>query len=62
MKGSFNLLIFVAESQFNIDTRAVDTNYRQMGLLKRMNGPEMLLPINGTPLYLLQEINGNITL
>ena len=33
----------------NINTRAVDTNYRQVGLLKRMNGPEMLLPLMGTP-------------
>ena len=35
----------------NISTRAVDTNYRQVGLLKRMNGPEMLLPLMGRPLY-----------
>ena len=35
----------------NINTRAVDTNYRQVGLLKRMNGPEMLLPLMGRPLY-----------
>ena len=35
----------------NINTRAVDTNYRHVGLLKRMNGPEMLLPLMGRPLY-----------
>lgn len=35
----------------NVSTRAVDTNYRQVGLLKRMNGPEMLLPLMGRPLY-----------
>jgi len=35
----------------NINTRAVDTNYRQVGLLKRMNGPEMLLPLMGRPRY-----------
>jgi hypothetical protein len=35
----------------NINTRAVDTNYRQVGLLKRMNGQEMLLPLMGRPLY-----------
>jgi hypothetical protein len=35
----------------NINTRAVDTNYRQLGLLKRMNGQEMLLPLMGRPLY-----------
>lgn len=36
----------------NINTRAVDTNYRQVGLLKRMNGPEMLLPLMGRPRYI----------
>lgn len=35
----------------NINTRAVDTNYRQVGILKRMNGPEMLLPLMGRPRY-----------
>lgn len=35
----------------NINTRAVDTNYRQVGLLKRMGGQEMLLPLMGRPLY-----------
>jgi len=35
----------------NINTRAVDTNYRQIGLLKRMNGQETLLPLMGRPLY-----------
>lgn len=35
----------------NINTRAVDTNYRQLGILKRMNGPEMILPLMGRPLY-----------
>jgi len=35
----------------NINTRAVDTSYRQIGLLKRMNGQEMLLPLMGRPLY-----------
>ncbi len=35
----------------NINTRAVDTKYRQVGILKRMNGPEMILPLMGRPLY-----------
>ena len=35
----------------NINTRAVDTSYRQIGLLKRMNGEETLLPLLGRPLY-----------
>lgn len=35
----------------NINTRAVDTSYRQIGLLKRMNGQETLLPLMGRPLY-----------
>lgn len=35
----------------NVNTRAVDTSYRQVGLLKRMSGQEMLLPLMGRPLY-----------
>ena len=35
----------------NINTRALDTSYRQVGILKRMNGPEMILPLMGRPLY-----------
>ena len=45
-------ILFVVETTpININTRAVDTNYRQVGLLKRMNGQEMLLPLMGRPLY-----------
>lgn len=39
----------------NISTRAVDTDYRQVGLLKRMNGPEMLLPLMGRPLFVSRD-------
>lgn len=35
----------------NISTSAVDTTYRQVGLLKRVNGPETLLPLMGRPLF-----------
>ncbi len=35
----------------NISTSAVDTTYRQVGILKRVNGPEMLLPLMGRPLF-----------
>jgi len=35
----------------NISTSAVDTTYRQVGLLKRVNGKEMLLPLMGRPLF-----------
>jgi hypothetical protein len=35
----------------NISTSAVDTTYRQVGLLKRINGPETLLPLMGRPLF-----------
>ena len=35
----------------NISTRAVDTEYRQVGILTRMGGPEMILPLMGRPLY-----------
>jgi len=35
----------------NVSTRAVDTTYRQVGLLTRLNGPETMLPLMGRPLY-----------
>jgi hypothetical protein len=35
----------------NISTSAVDTAYRQVGILKRVNGGEMLLPLMGRPLF-----------
>lgn len=35
----------------NISTRAVDTEYRQVGILTRMGGAEMILPLMGRPLY-----------
>ena len=35
----------------NISTRAVDAEYRQVGILTRMGGPEMILPLMGKPLY-----------
>jgi hypothetical protein len=35
----------------NIATRSVDTNYRQVGILKRLNGKEMVLPLMGRPLF-----------
>ena len=35
----------------NISTQAVDTNYRQVGILTRVNGEETILPLMGRPLY-----------
>ena len=35
----------------NIATRSVDTSYRQVGILKRLNGKEMVLPLIGRPLF-----------
>ena len=35
----------------NIATRSVDTSYRQVGILKRLNGKEMVLPLMGRPLF-----------
>lgn len=34
----------------NIATQSVDTNYRQVGILTRVNGGEMILPLLGRPL------------
>ena len=35
----------------NVATQSVDTNYRQVGMLTRLNGPETILPLMGRPLY-----------
>jgi hypothetical protein len=35
----------------NIPTQSIDTNYRQIGILTRLNGPEMILPLMGRPLF-----------
>lgn len=35
----------------NIATQSVDTNYRQVGLLTRLNGPQTILPLMGRPLF-----------
>ena len=35
----------------NVSTQAVDTTYRQVGILTRMNGQEMILPLMGKPLF-----------
>ena len=35
----------------NIPTQSVDTDYRQVGILTRLNGQEMILPLLGRPLF-----------
>ena len=35
----------------NIQTRGANVDYRQLGILTRMNGEEMILPLMGKPLY-----------
>tara|TARA_Y100000389_G_C17404648_1_gene487357 strand:+ start:148 stop:783 length:636 start_codon:yes stop_codon:yes gene_type:complete len=35
----------------NISTSALNTNYSQVGILTRMNGGEIILPLMGRPLY-----------
>ena len=35
----------------NVSTRAVDAEYRQVGILTRAGGREMILPLMGRPLY-----------
>jgi hypothetical protein len=34
----------------NVPTQGVDSSYRQVGILTRINGPEMILPLMGRPL------------
>jgi hypothetical protein len=35
----------------NVPTQSVNTNYRQIGILTRVNGPETILPLLGRPLF-----------
>ena len=35
----------------NIPTQSVDSTYRQVGILTRVNGEEMILPLMGKPLF-----------
>jgi len=35
----------------NVPTQSVDTNYRQVGILTRVNGAETILPLMGRPLF-----------
>lgn len=35
----------------NISTKAIDTTYRQVGILTRINGRETILPLMGRPLF-----------
>jgi len=35
----------------NVPTQSVDTEYRQIGILTRTDGPEMILPLMGRPLF-----------
>ena len=50
------LVIFQVNDQggipINIPTQSVDTNYRQVGILTRLNGnSDMILPLMGKPLF-----------
>ena len=35
----------------NVSTQGFNTNYRQVGILSRINGGEMILPLMGRPLF-----------
>lgn len=35
----------------NINTRGIDTNFKQLGILTRLSGPETILPLMGRPIY-----------
>lgn len=39
----------------NISTTAVDSEYRQVGILTRVGGPEMILPLIGRPLIIARD-------
>lgn len=55
----------------NIPTQSVDTTYRQIGILTRLNGSETILPLMGRPLftnrdkwnfYTISDKNNNVKL
>lgn len=39
----------------NISTQSVDTSYRQIGIVTRINGPETILPLMGRPLLVHRD-------
>lgn len=39
----------------NVPTQSVDTHYRQMGILTRSGGQEMILPLMGRPLFVSRD-------
>ena len=39
----------------NIQTHGVDTNYRQIGILTRLNGSDTILPLMGRPLFVNRD-------
>ena len=39
----------------NIPTQSVEANYRQVGILTRLNGAEMILPLMGRPLFVNRD-------
>lgn len=40
-----------AKLAINIPTQSINTEYRQIGILTRVNGPETILPLMGRPLF-----------
>ena len=40
-----------AKLAINIPTQSINTEYRQIGILTRVNGPETILPLLGRPLF-----------
>ena len=42
---------FTEKVPINVPTQSVDTSYRQIGILTRVNGPETILPLMGRPLF-----------
>ena len=39
----------------NIQTHGVDANYRQIGILTRLNGSDTILPLMGRPLFVNRD-------
>ena len=50
-----NSYLAMKRMPINIQTHGVDTNYRQIGILTRLNGSDTILPLMGKPLFVNRD-------
>tara|TARA_Y100000816_G_C26085422_1_gene572671 strand:+ start:1128 stop:1766 length:639 start_codon:yes stop_codon:yes gene_type:complete len=51
LNNEYNMNNNINKVPINISTQSFDTNYRQVGILTRINGAETILPLMGRPLF-----------